>query len=121
MFFLFYFISVIVKEDSFLRSLIADNFEVDRFRSVYDMKPDFLSRRINEPQKNLLNPYADGFYFDFYVYVTENARNFESERGLIWVEKNLTYGSHNSFRQLRTILNASNVSWLLLLPYRADF
>ena len=121
--FKFLFLAVAVplffENESFLNFLRSDNLEEGRFRTAYELGPGSLSRRINEPQ-NLLNPYADGFSFDLYAYVSESATNFESEKNLVWVEKNLTYGSDSSFRELHTLLDASNVSWIPSPSYWAD-
>lgn len=57
---------------------MAENFE-NRFESVYRLKD---LQRLKSDQKNLLNPYPDGFSFDLYVYVSENETKFESESEL---------------------------------------
>ena len=96
---------------------MLEDFE-ERFKTAYDVRSSSLYRHINE-QQNLLNPYADAFSFDFYVFVSENATGFQSERELIWAEKNLTYGPESSFRELRTRLDTSEVSKVSAI-YRDD-
>lgn len=85
---------------------MVEDFE-DRSKVVYQMKEHSFDRLINEP-RNVFNPYADGFSFDVYAFVSESETSFEREGKPIWMEK-LTYGAASSFRELQTRIVISEV------------
>ena len=65
--------------------------------------------QIANEQRNFLNPYPDGFLFDFYVYVSENETSFQSESELVWMQKNVTYGPDSALLELQTRIPVSKV------------
>ena len=84
---------------------MAEHFN-DTAEPVYGLNVD----RPKSERRNLLNPYADGFSFDFFAYVSENETSFENESELVWVQKNLTYGPDSSLLELQTNIRISRVS-----------
>lgn len=95
---------------AFVKDLMGEDFEI-RFEAVYpnQLRVKHLYRLIDEP-RNLLNPYADGFFFDLYAFVSENETSFQSESELVWLEKNLIYGADSPSRELQTRIAISEVS-----------
>ena len=82
---------------------------VHRVSSSNQYESDFVFLRNINGHRNFLNPYADGFLFDFYVYISENETSFQSENELVWVEKNVTYGPDSLPRELQTRISVSEV------------
>ena len=98
------------KVTAFNKNLMVEDFEENRVnRFVYQVEPKSFHSLVSEA-RNPLNPYADGFSFDLYAYVSENEASIGSERKLIWTERTLTYGPDSSLAELRTGIPISEVS-----------
>ena len=74
----------------------------------YDV-PESCQAKTKKEIENLKSLYITGFPFDFHAFLSENETNIDHEGGLVWTEKDLTYGDLESTSTFSTNVSISEV------------
>ena len=85
-------LSVFQKKLSFANGLELSDIKPKSATPFFYDVPESCQAKTKKEIENLKSLYITGFPFDFHAFLSENETSIDHEGGLVWTEKDLTYG-----------------------------